>query len=95
MIDAREKALSKALFGNAYMLSVIVAIAQFEDGTFSQRGIASRLGVADNLVTRPLSQLKSADLIKERSGHWESEKSVFWDSIKKLYAERIGTGSWQ
>ena len=89
-MNDQAKPLSRAVFGNAYMLSIANAIAGFADGTFTQRNIGAKLAIPDNLVSGPLRKLAAAQLIKERDQGWERIDSVLWELVVTFYGEQIG-----
>jgi DNA-binding transcriptional regulator LsrR (DeoR family) len=60
-------------------LSVAVVIPSFSDGKFTQRAIGRRLGVADNLVEKPLKRLRSLGLVKSTGDQMQrNDTTSFW-----------------
>jgi len=86
VVPDSTKTFSKAVFGNAYWLSTAVVIAGFADGRFTQRIVASRLNLPDNLVGPSLRRMSVAGLVKDVEGEWERVPSPMWDFVAALEA---------
>ncbi len=92
MLSDGSKVLSKALFGNGYFFAVATAVAEFGDGSFTQRMVARRLGITDNLVKPNLERLEAADLLKLRHEAWERVPSPYWRFLANLDRELPALG---
>jgi hypothetical protein len=84
MVNDSGKTLSKAIFGNAYFFAAAIVIAKFNDGSFTQRTVARRLSIPDNLVAPTLKRLSVAELIKQSGETWRRVQNPFWQIVEDL-----------
>jgi IclR helix-turn-helix domain len=90
--------LSRAAFGQAYRLQVMLAIADSEDGLVTLSELARSIGTATSNVQAPLRSLIECGLLTEmprgdsRSKFLLRNPSPAWDWARHLY-EQAGTES--
>lgn len=90
--EAEVRAISHELLGNAYLLDVAAAIAEFSDGLFHQQLICRKLTLNTSAVRPALQRLERGGLIKRRprtglEQEFEAIPSVYWELCTRLRNE--------
>ncbi|WP_425310716.1 helix-turn-helix domain-containing protein [Ammonicoccus fulvus] len=82
--------LSRAAFGQAYRLEVMLAVADSDDGLITQTELARELGVSVSNVQAPVRSLIGCGLLTQlpqgdsRSKFLMRNRSAAWEWVKEL-----------
>lgn len=76
-VEHPSAGVSKAVFGNSYMLGLMRTIAQQEQDTFTTTELLTSLDIAVNLIHPLLGRLERAQMI-ERAGRVPGERTLLF-----------------
>lgn len=99
--DAALKAVSRAAFGQAHRLAVMLAIADSTDGLVTQTDLARQLGLSVSNVQVPVRSLVECGLLSElprrdsRSKFFQRNPSAAWNWAKELQKQAASTPNHQ
>lgn len=91
------RALSRAAFGQAYRLEVMLAVADSVDGLITQTELARELGISVSNVQGPVRSLLGCGLLTElpqgdsRSKFLLRNRSAAWEWAKELALQSRAT----
>ena len=92
------RGVSRAAYGNSYMLEVGCAIAGHPEVTFIQRDLVQATGVEKGLVATVIRRLEDGGLIERlgedgREHPFVRSESIFWNNLVRHRAEIVDLGS--
>lgn len=88
----RMSGVSRGAYGNAYLLEVAAAIADFGKDRFRQKDVVTATGLDKGLVALALKKLEAGDLIRRvapegRDHPFLRLESVYWANAQRHRAE--------